>query len=199
MEIVHFGNNNMNLIETVKGLLSQDLAIKTYECIANNDKALLYQMGLDDEAIACLNNNGETNMKLAVLAFEKAISVQTYVDPEIIRKAMVNNSKHFKEETLINNLVTSGAGYEMIRHFIKVYTNRKHTRLRQVFSVNDSDINKDKNSITEEVADNLFASFEKENRAINIQDILNFSNEKNYSMSSIWRELKIFINNNDTK
>ncbi len=189
----------MNLTETISGLLGQDFAIKAYDSIASNDMSLLYQMGLDDEAIACLKKNGKNNIKLAVMAFEQAISVQTYVDPEIIRKALVNNSKHFKEEMLIKNLVTSGAGFEMIRHFIKVYTNRKHTRLRQMFSVNDSDINKDKNSITEEVADNFFASFEEKNRAINIQDILNFSNEKNYSMSSIWRELKIFINNNDTK
>jgi hypothetical protein len=38
----------MDLIDTVKGLLSQDFTIKAYDCIANNDKALLYQMGLDD-------------------------------------------------------------------------------------------------------------------------------------------------------
>jgi len=189
----------MDLIETVKGLLGQDFAIKAYACIANSDKSLLYQMGLDDEAIACLKNNGESNMKLAVLAFEQAISVKTYVDPEIIRNTLVNNSKHFQEETLINNLVKSGAGFEMIRHFIKVYTNRKHTRMRQILGVDDSEINKNKNKIPEEIADKFFTCFEEENKAINIQDILNFSNKENYSMSSIWRELKIFIKNNDAK
>jgi hypothetical protein len=35
-------------------------------------------------AIACLVKNGESNIKLAVLAFEKAIAVKSYVDPEII-------------------------------------------------------------------------------------------------------------------
>jgi hypothetical protein len=63
--------------------------IKAYDCIANNDKALLYQMGLDDEAIACLVKNGESNIKLAVLAFEKAIAVKSYVDPEIIRSVLI--------------------------------------------------------------------------------------------------------------
>jgi hypothetical protein len=38
-------------IKTIKGLLSQDFTIKAYDYIANNNKALLYQIGLDDEAI----------------------------------------------------------------------------------------------------------------------------------------------------
>jgi hypothetical protein len=38
----------MDLIDTVKGLLSQDFTIKAYDCIANNDKALLYQMGFSE-------------------------------------------------------------------------------------------------------------------------------------------------------
>jgi hypothetical protein len=37
--------------------------------------------------------NGESNIKLAVLAFEKAIAVKSYVDPEIIRSVLVSNSK----------------------------------------------------------------------------------------------------------
>ncbi|VVH67302.1 hypothetical protein BSPLISOX_776 [uncultured Gammaproteobacteria bacterium] len=185
----------MDLIDTVKGLLSQDFTIKAYDCIANNDKALLYQMGLDDEAIACLVKNGESNIKLAVLAFEKAIAVKSYVDPEIIRSVLVSNSKQYEEETLINNLVTSGAGFEMIRHFIKTYTNRKHTRLRQEFRVNDSEINKKNTAVPEQLADNFFASFECENITINIKDILIFSTKNNYSMNSIWRELKNFYKN----
>jgi hypothetical protein len=35
--------------------------------------------------------------------------VKSYVDPEIIRSVLVSNSKQYEEETLINNLVTSGA------------------------------------------------------------------------------------------
>ncbi len=45
----------MNSIKTVKGLLSQDFTIEAYDCIANNDKALLHQIGLDDEAKALID------------------------------------------------------------------------------------------------------------------------------------------------
>jgi hypothetical protein len=109
----------MNSIKTIKGLLSQDFTIKAYDCITNNNKALLYQMGLDDKAITCLVKIGKSNIKLAVLAFEKAMAVKTYVDPKIIRSVLVSNSKQYEEETLINNLVTSGAGFEMIKYFIQ--------------------------------------------------------------------------------
>jgi hypothetical protein len=80
-------------------------------------------MGLDDKAITCLVKIGKSNIKLAVLAFEKAMAVKTYVDPKIIRSVLVSNSKQYEEETLINNLVTSGAGFEMIKYFIQNYTN----------------------------------------------------------------------------
>ncbi|CAB5508472.1 hypothetical protein AZO1586I_2747 [Bathymodiolus thermophilus thioautotrophic gill symbiont] len=185
----------MNSIKTVKGLLSQDFTIKAFDGIANNNKALLYQMGLDDKAITCLVKIGKSNIKLAVLAFEKAMAVKTYVDPKIIRSVLVSNSKQYEEETLINNLVTSGAGFEMIKYFIQTYTNRKHTRLRQEFGVNDAEINKNNNAVSEKLADNFFASFGHKNRTINIEDILIFSTKNNYSMNSIWRELKIFYNN----
>ena len=45
----------MNSIKTVKGLLSQDFTIEAYDCIANNDKVLLHQIGLDDEAKASID------------------------------------------------------------------------------------------------------------------------------------------------
>ncbi|VVH60457.1 hypothetical protein BAZOLSSOX_2794, partial [uncultured Gammaproteobacteria bacterium] len=54
----------MNSIKTIKGLLSQDFTIKAYDCITNNNKVLLYQMGLDDEAITCLVKIGKSNIKL---------------------------------------------------------------------------------------------------------------------------------------
>jgi hypothetical protein len=39
---------------------------------------------IGDEAIACLVKNGESNIKLAVLAFEKAIAVNSYVDQRLV-------------------------------------------------------------------------------------------------------------------
>ncbi|CAC9515167.1 hypothetical protein [uncultured Gammaproteobacteria bacterium] len=49
----------MNSIKTVKGLLSQDFTIKAFDCIANNNKVLLYQIGLDDEAKALIDLEGK--------------------------------------------------------------------------------------------------------------------------------------------
>jgi DNA topoisomerase IB len=56
-------------------------------------------------------NHLKSCTRCTVLAFEKAIAVKSYVDPEIIRSVLVSNSKQYEEETLINNLVTSGAGF----------------------------------------------------------------------------------------
>lgn len=183
------------ILDVVKNILSHDFVITAYDCISNNNSNALYQMGLDDEAIECLIQTKQKDIHLAVMAFEKALSVQTYVDPAIIKSVLINNSKKNQQETLINNLVSLGAGFEMIRHFIKTHTNRKHTQLRKEFQVNDSDILKNTKVISSNEADNYFASFVLNNKPINAQDILFFAQEKNYSLSSIWRELKEFIDN----
>lgn len=182
-----------NTLDVVKNILSYDFTIMAYDCIANKNNAVLYQMGLDDEAIECLKQIEKKDIKLTTKAFEKALSIQTYVDPTIIRRVLLNCSKEQQQENLVNNLVVAGAGFEMIRHFIKTYTNRKHTQLRQEFSVNDSVITN--TTVSADKADEYFSSFIVNNKSINAQDILRFSQENNYSLSSMWRELKEFTNN----
>ncbi|AYQ56827.1 hypothetical protein MS2017_1123 [Bathymodiolus thermophilus thioautotrophic gill symbiont] len=185
----------MNSLQTVKGLISQNFTIIACNCIANNDIARLYQMGLDDKAIACLSKISNKDLKLLTLAFEKALSIQTQVDSNILVSVLINHSKQYEQEILINNLITSGASFEMIRYFIKTHTNRTHTQLRQDFKVNDSEIHKSNKAIPQSTADKFFESFLVKNQSINAQDILTFSRDNNYSVNSIWRELKFFINN----
>jgi hypothetical protein len=175
--------------------LSADFVIKAYDYIANENTAGLYQMGLNDEAISCLVKMENKDLRLAIMAFEQALSIQTYVDPDIIKKVLVNNSKQKQEEVLINNLVRSGAGFEMIRYFVKTYTNRKHTQLRFEFGVTDLELNKKTSLVPEKTADDFFSVFLLNNQSINAQDLLTFAKENNYAMGSIWRELKKFINN----
>lgn len=182
-------------LNTIKGVLSHDFTIMAYDCLANKNTAALYQLGLDDGAIECLAKMKIKDIKLTTIAFEKALSIQTYVDPVIVKSVLINFQKQQKQEILINGLVASGAGFEMIRHFVKNYTNRQHTQLRQDLKVNNSDIAKKTKTLGATKADEYFGSFITNNKTINIEDILNFSQEENYSLSSIWKELKEFINN----
>ena len=175
--------------------LSADFTIKAYDYIANENTAGLYQMGLNDEAISCLVKMENKDIRLVIMAFEQALSIQTYVDPDIIKKVLINNSKQKQEEVLANNLVRSGAGFEMIRYFIKTYTNRKHTQLRQAFAVNDLELNKNTSIVPEKTADDFFSGFLLNNQSINATDILTFAKANNYAMGSIWRALKTFISN----
>lgn len=175
--------------------LSADFVIKAYDYIANENTAGLYQMGLNDEAISCLVKMENKDLRLAIMAFEQALSIQTYVDPDIIKKVLINNSKQKQEEVLINNLVRSGAGFEMIRYFVKTYTNRKHTQLRFEFGVTDLELNKKTSLVPEKTADDFFSVFLLNNQSINAQDLLTFAKANNYAMGSIWRELKRFVSN----
>jgi hypothetical protein len=175
--------------------LSADFVIKAYDYIANENTAGLYQMGLNDEAVSCLVKIENKDIGLVIMAFEQALSIQTYVDPDIIKKVLVNNSKQKQEEVLINNLVRSGAGFEMIRYFVKTYTNRKHTQLRFEFGVTDLELNKKTSLVPEKTADDFFSVFLLNNQSINAQDLLTFAKANNYAMGSIWRELKRFVSN----
>lgn len=175
--------------------LSAEFTIQAYDYINNEDTAGLYQMGLNDEAIGCLVKMQNKDIRLAIMAFEQALSVQTYVDPEILKKVLVNHAVQKQEQTLVNHLIRAGASFEMIRYFVKTYTNRKHTQLRQTFGVNDVEINKNTHPVPQRVADEFFGGFLLNNRPINAQDILVFAKENNHSMGSIWRELKKFISN----
>jgi hypothetical protein len=59
---------------------------------------------LDDEAITCLVKIGKSNIKLATLAFEKAITVNTYVDPEVLdgqeKKSLTSSQTLFHQKLL---------------------------------------------------------------------------------------------------
>jgi len=176
-------------------LIATTLTIKAYNHIANGNTAKLYEIGLNDEAINCLTEIENKDIMLAITAFEQALSIQTYVDPHIIKTVMISNGQYRKKETLINNLITTGASYEMMRYFFKTYTNRKHTKFRKEFKVNNKKIYKTLNAVPIKVADKFFSTFYVKNKPINAEDILYFSQENNYYMQSVWRQFKIFIKN----
>jgi len=188
-------NMETNSLAVVKGFLSKDFAMTSMACIASKNTEALYQLGLDAKAIRCLAKIGSKDVRLAEHAFKAALTVQTYVDPNILSQVLIGNSRQKSEEDFIFHLLSAGAGFEMLRHFLKSYTNRNHTELRQKFGIDDAVIKKGKTVVPEIEADNFFSEFEKNGKEINIKDILDFSVANNYSMSSIWRELKIFIKN----
>jgi hypothetical protein len=85
------------------------------------------------------------------------------------------------------------AGFEMIRYFIQTYTNRKHTRLRQEFGVNDAEINKVEKI---NISSILIVLFLCPNEAKKLS--ANFSETALLFLlisASLTRELKIFYNN----
>lgn len=182
-------------LEVMKNFLSKDFTMMSLACIASENTEALYQMGLDAKAIQCLVKIGNKDIKLAEHAFNQALTVQTYVDPNILSQVLIANSKQKHEEDLIFNLLSAGAGFHMMRHFLKGYTNRQHTLLRQKFCIDDKKIKEGKTVVPEIKADEFFSNFKENGKEINIQDLLIFSTTNNYSMSSIWRELKTFINN----
>ena len=176
-------------------LIATTLTIKAYDHIASKNTAKLYEMGLNDEAINCLTEIENKDIRVAITALEEALSIQTYIDPHIIKTVMISYGQYRKKETLINNLITTGASCEMIRHFFKTYTNRKHTKFRKELKVNDMEINKRTNVVPTKTADDFFSTFYLKNKPINAEDILYFSQENNYYIQSVWRNFKIFIKN----
>lgn len=127
-------------------LAATTLTIRAYDYIADKNTAQLYKMGLNDEAINCLKEIESRDIRVAITAFEQALSIQTYVDPFIIKTSMISNSKYRQKEFLINELIRTGASREMIRYFFKTHTNRKHTLIRKNLNVNDMEINKRTNA-----------------------------------------------------
>jgi hypothetical protein len=182
-------------------LTATTLTIKAYDYIAAGNTAKLYQMGLNDEAINCLVEIENKDIRVAITAFEQALSIQTYVDPYIIKTVMISNGKFRKKESLISNLVSTGASFEMIRYFFKTYTNREHTKIRKEFKVNDVKIRKQTNlkPVPIKTADDFFSTFYLKNKPINAEDILYFSQENNYYIEAVWRNFKIFMKNTDTE
>ena len=176
-------------------IIATNLTIKVYDCIAYGNTAALYQMGLNDEAIKCLTEIENKDIRVAITAFEQALSIQTYVDPYIIKTVMISNGKYRQEETLINELIRTGASYKMIRYFFKTYTNRKHTKFRKEFKVNNQKIRKAANAVPIKIADNFFRTFYLKNQAIKPEDILYFAQENNYYILSVWWNFEIFIKN----
>ena len=176
-------------------LIATTLTIKAYDYIAYGNTTALYQIGLNDEAIKCLTEIENKDIRVAITALEQALSIQIYIDPYIIKTVMISNGQYRQEETLINNLIMTGASYEMIRYFIKTYTNRKHTKFRKEFKVNNKKIYKTLNAVPIKTADDFFSTFYLKNKPINAEDILYFSQENNYYILSVWRQFKIFIKN----
>ena len=176
-------------------LIATTLTIKAYDHIAYGNTAALYQMGLNDEAINCLTEIENKDIRVAITALEQALSIQIYIDPYIIKTVMISNGQYRKKEALISDLVGTGASYEMIRYFFKTYTNRQHTKLRKAFNVNNVEINKRTNAVPIKIADDFFSTFYLKNKPINAEDILYFSQENNYYIISVWRQFKKFIKN----
>ncbi len=176
-------------------IIATTLTIKAYDHIANGNTAKLYEIGLNDEAINCLTEIENKDIMVAITAFEQALSIQIYVDPHIIKTVMISNGQYRKKETLINNLVRTGATYAMIRYFFKTYTNRQHTKFRKEFKVNNQKIRKQTNLVPIKTADDFFSTFYLKNKPINAEDILYFSQENNYYMQSVWFRFEEFIKN----
>ena len=176
-------------------LIATTLTIKAYDHIANKNTAKLYEMGLNDEAINCLTEIENKDIRVAITALEQALSIQIYVDPFIIKTVMISNGQYRKKETLINNLIMTGASCEMIRYFFRTYTNRKHTKSRKEFNVNDREIKKQTNAVPIKTADDFFSTFYLKNEPINAEDILYFAQENNYYILSVWWQFKKFIKN----
>lgn len=176
-------------------LIATTLTIKAYDHIADKNTAKLYEMGLNDEAINCLVEIENKDIRVAIMAFEQALSIQTYVDPFIIKTSMISNSKYRQKEFLINELIRTGATYAMIRYFFKTYTNRQHTLIRKNLNINDQKIRKQTNVVPTKTADDFFSTFYSKNKPINAEDILYFSQENNYCMRSIWFRFEEFMNN----
>jgi hypothetical protein len=180
-------------------LTAATLTIKAYDYIAAGNTAKLYQMGLNDEAINCLVEIENKDIRVAITAFEQALSIQTYVDPFIIKTVMISNGKFRKKESLISNLVSTGASFEMIRYFFKTYTNREHTKIRKNLNVKNKKIRKKTKLVPIKTADKFFSTFYVKNKPINAEDILYFSQENNYYIEAVWRNFKIFMKNTDTE
>lgn len=176
-------------------IIATTLTIKAYDHIANGNTAKLYEIGLNDEAINCLTEIENKDIMVAITAFEQALSIQTYVDPHIIKTVMISNGQYRKKETLINNLIMTGASYEMIRFFFKTYTNRQHTLIRKNLNVNNKKIRKKTKPVPIKIIDNFFSTFYVKNKPINAEDILYFAQENNYYILSVWWQFKKFIKN----
>lgn len=176
-------------------LIATTLTITAYDHIANGNTAQLYKMGLNDEAINCLTEIENKDIRVAITALEQALSIQTYIDPYIIKTVMISNGQYRKKETLINNLVRTGATYKMIRYFFRTYSNRKHTKFRKEFKVNNGEIFKRTSLVPTKTADDFFSTFYLKNKPINAEDILYFSQENNYYIQSVWWQFKKFIKN----
>jgi hypothetical protein len=176
-------------------LIATTLTIKAYDHIADKNTAQLYKMGLNDEAINCLTEIENKDIRVAITALEQALSIQIYIDPHIIKTVMISNGKYRQKEALINDLVRTGASYEMMRYFFKSYTNRKHTKFRKAFNLNNKKNYKKLNTVPIKVADKFFSTFYSKNKPINAEDILYFAQENNYYIQSVWWQFKIFIKN----
>ena len=176
-------------------LIATTLTIKAYDHIAYGNTAALYQMGLNDEAINCLTEIENKDIRVAITALEQALSIQIYIDPYIIKTVMISNGQYRKKETLINNLIMTGATYAMMRYFFKTYTNRQHTLIRKNLNVNNQTIRQQTNLVPTKTANDFFSTFYLKNKPINAEDILYFSQENNYYILSVWWQFKIFIKN----
>jgi hypothetical protein len=176
-------------------LIATTLTIKAYDHIADKNTAQLYKMGLNDEAINCLTEIENKDIRVAITALEQALSIQIYIDPHIIKTVMISNGKYRQKEALINDLVRTGASYEMIRYFFKTHTSNKHNKARKDLNVIDTEIYKHANVVPIKTADDFFSTFYSKNKPINVEDILYFSQENNYYIRSVWRNFKVFIKN----
>ncbi len=173
--------------------VSVDLARLAYNSIADGNLQPLHVVGLDESSIKCISVLKNTDNRLVELAFQQALSVQIYVDPVIFKRVLVSNKKLFEKEHLLEQFVLNGAGLEMVRYFFPQHSNRQHTELRQKLDVVDFEVKNNKVKVTSKDADDFFKKTWVSNKKINAKDVLKFATENNYLISSVWRELKIFI------
>ncbi|MDC9714562.1 MAG: STY4526/YPO1902 family pathogenicity island replication protein [Gammaproteobacteria bacterium] len=186
----------MTLLEkSTKRMASTNLAVKTYQFIATNNKSALYRIGIDDATIECLKETKVLDLNSVINAFEQASSFTIQVDTQLIRQTLVSNLRRSKTDNLINQLLLSGAPFSMMRYFFKTYTNRQHTEFRKALKVNDEENVCQCTQSIPQVTDDFFSAVLKGKKEVGASDLLQLSNTKNYCMKSVWREFKIFTQN----
>lgn len=190
---MNLDNNN----NPIKAAITTHLVVQVFEMMSVKNLQGLKELGLNERTIERLHKMKSTDMGLIAASFSKALSVQTHLDPTIVESILINNIQQSQNDILLTRFVRAGASFDLIRYFFKTYTNRKHTAMRQEQAVNYTINDKEKVSVDAEIADDFFASF-YEKKEIQALDFLKFAENNNYTMSSVWLQMKTYIENGIT-
>lgn len=181
----------------IKDALTTHLVVHAFKLMSVNDQEGLDELGLNEQTVEKLHKMKNMDIGLVVEAFNRGLSVMTYLDSAVIENILTNNIQQSQNNILLTRFVRAGASFDLIRHFFKTYTNRKHTAMRQEQAVNYTINDKEKASVNIDEADEFFASFYG-NKEMQADDFLTFAENNNYTMGSVWLQMKIYIENGIT-